>query len=96
MNYAQRSIAFIKMNEYFKNRNSYRMPAYHRLDVGFNFHKQKKHGLRTWSLGAYNAYNHLNPTYLTLPSGLSPMYKKSLTQYSYFPTIPYIKYSFDF
>lgn len=27
--------------EYYDNRNSYRMPAYHRLDLSFNFHKQK-------------------------------------------------------
>ncbi len=42
-------------------RNSYRMPAYHRMDVGFNFHKQKKHGVRTWNLSFYNAYSRQNP-----------------------------------
>ncbi|MDR2824789.1 MAG: hypothetical protein LBB41_06295, partial [Prevotellaceae bacterium] len=46
---------------YFENRNNYRMPAYHRLDIGLNFHRKKKHGTRTWSIGFYNLYNHLNP-----------------------------------
>lgn len=42
-------------------RNSYRMPAYHRMDVGMNFHKQKKRGIRTWNISFYNAYSHKNP-----------------------------------
>lgn len=46
-------------------RNSYRMPNYHRLDVGMNFHKQKKHGIRTWNISLYNAYSRQNPFMLT-------------------------------
>ena len=30
----------MKIN-YFDGRNNYRMPPYHRLDFGINFHKQK-------------------------------------------------------
>jgi hypothetical protein len=32
-----------------------------RLDVGINFHKQKKHGIRTWNISIYNATNQKNP-----------------------------------
>lgn len=42
-------------------RNSYRMPSYHRLDLGFNFHKQLERGSRTWNISFYNAYNRQNP-----------------------------------
>lgn len=42
-------------------RNSYRMPSYHRMDVGMNFHKQKKRGIRTWNVSLYNAYSRTNP-----------------------------------
>ena len=46
---------------YVDGRNNFRMPAYHRMDVGVNFHKQKKRGLRTISLSVYNLYNRKNP-----------------------------------
>jgi hypothetical protein len=35
-------------------KNGYRMPAYHRLDVNFAFTKKKKHWTRTWNFGAYH------------------------------------------
>ncbi len=42
-------------------RNNYRLPDYMRLDVGVNFHKQKKYGIRTWNFSIYNATNQKNP-----------------------------------
>lgn len=46
-------------------RNSDRMKAYHRLDVGFNYTTiSKKRKLKTvWSFGVYNLYNRKNPVY---------------------------------
>ena len=41
--------------------NNYRLPANHRLNVGINFHKKTKHGMRTWNISLYNAYNAMNP-----------------------------------
>jgi outer membrane cobalamin receptor len=93
------------MIEYFSKRNSYRMPSYHRLDLGFNFHKQKKYGIRTWSFGVYNAYNRQNPFYLDFDyKNSTGMFfdnngssrKKVLKQYSIFPIIPFVKYSYKF
>jgi len=41
--------------------NNITLPAYHRLDLGFNFHHTTKHGHeRIWNLSIYNAYCHLN------------------------------------
>ena len=79
--------------ENYNGRNSYRMPAYHRLDVSANFHKEKKHGVRTWSVGLYNAYSRQNPFYLYF--GYSNN-KKVLKQVSLFPIIPSIRYAFKF
>jgi outer membrane receptor for ferrienterochelin and colicin len=76
------------------NRNNFRMPAYHRLDLNVNFHKEKKHGNRTWSVGAYNAYNRKNPFYLDF--GYDDNGKRALIQYSIFPIIPSVSYKFDF
>lgn len=41
--------------------NLYKLPAYHRLDIGFNWHKQLRNKQsRTINLSIYNAYCHLN------------------------------------
>ncbi len=41
--------------------NNYRLPDYHRLDVGLNWHKKLSNGhIRTLNLSVYNAYNRLN------------------------------------
>ncbi|NJK86696.1 MAG: TonB-dependent receptor [Bacteroidales bacterium] len=50
--------------EYYESRNGFREPAYHRLDVSLNFHKKKKWGERTVSIGVYNLYNRQNPFFL--------------------------------
>lgn len=87
--------------DYFGQRNNYRMPAYHRLDVSVNFIKQKKWGERTWSLSVYNAYNRRNAYYWFVQGGtiqrndrLSPTRK--LYQVSLFTIIPSVSYRFTF
>lgn len=90
---------------HFDRRNNYRMPNYHRLDFSLNWHKQKKHGIRTWSLGLYNAYSRQNPFYVyygrdekvpVYKEGQQIAYKKALKQFSLFPLIPSITYSYKF
>ncbi len=78
--------------EYYNGRNSYRMPAYHRLDFSANFHKEKKWGTRTWSLGLYNAYSRQNPFYLYFTNSTP----RALKQVSLFPIIPSVRYAFKF
>ena len=47
--------------------NNITLPAYHRLDIGFNFHHTTKHGHeRIWNLSLYNAYCHLNPLWVDI------------------------------
>jgi len=91
---------------YFNGRNGYRMPAYHRMDLGVNFHKQKKHGVRTWSFSVYNAYSRQNPFYLYWGYDAVNGYnnqgyyyedsKPALKQISLFPVIPSVSYTFKF
>ncbi|HKI90041.1 MAG TPA: hypothetical protein VKA38_13515, partial [Draconibacterium sp.] len=50
---------------YYSGLNNYRLPAYHRLNVGMNFTKKKKFGWRIWSISVYNLYNRNNPFFLT-------------------------------
>ena len=49
---------------YIDSRNNYRKPAYHRLDLGINFHRKKKHGTATWNISVYNVYNRNNPFFI--------------------------------
>ena len=86
----------------FGNRNNFRMKAYHRLDVGINFVKQKKTYKRTFSLGAYNAYANNNPFFVYFtddydvqPNGNYGSVRK-LKQATLFPLIPYITWTIDF
>ncbi len=77
-----------------ENRNNQRMPAYHRLDLSVNLHKEKKRGTRTWSFGVYNAYARQNPfvVYNTTNREGLPILK----QQSLLPILPYFSYSFKF
>ena len=105
----------IPENDYYNNwwydldhvseRNNYRLPSYHRLDLGFNFIKKKKHGTRTWNLSFYNAYNQMNPfivyksfssDFVYNPNTNNYENKKILVKASIFPIIPSLSYSYKF
>lgn len=75
-------------------RNNYRMPHYHRLDISMHFNKQLRKGLRTWTLGVYNAYNHHNPYYLYFKANKNG--DRKLHSFSLFPIIPSFSYSYSF
>jgi hypothetical protein len=81
--------------DYYSSRNAYRMPAYHRLDVSFNFHKTFNRWQRTLSFGLYNAYNKLNPLFVVPEGGQKPE-ETVYMQYSFFPAIPFINYTIRF
>jgi outer membrane cobalamin receptor len=86
---------------YISQRNNYRNPAYQRLDLGINFHKHRKHGVRTWSIGVYNAYNRMNP-FFVYPGSVEYYgengytYRSTLKQVTIFPIIPSVSYSYSF
>ncbi len=86
---------------YVESRNNLRLPAYHRMDVGVNFHKQMKRGHRTISVSVYNVYNHKNPFLVYESNGYSfqhgnTRYGSALVQLSIFPFMPSISYDFKF
>jgi len=80
-------------------RNNFRMGNYHRLDVGMNFNKQKKYGVRTWNISVYNVYSHNNPFLVYTDydwDEATQTEKKVLMQASLFPIIPSVSYSYKF
>ncbi|RRB04165.1 TonB-dependent receptor [Larkinella rosea] len=80
-------------------RNSFRTEAYHRLDVGFRFQKQRKRFARTWEVGVYNVYNRRNLFYYSLEGkdqGVGKHSKSVLYKYSLFPVVPSFSYTISF
>ncbi len=92
-NWNNNSVWFDETVFIYADRNTYRMRNYHRMDLGMNFKKQKKRGLRTWTISVYNAYNRQNPYYYftKVKNNNVKLYQQSL-----FPVIPSISYSFKF
>lgn len=84
--------------QYYETKNNYRLPAYHRLDLGVNFHKQKKSFYRTWSISIYNAYNHMNVFFVYF--GNDDLHGRKdllvLKKYTLFPILPSLTYSLKF
>lgn len=81
---------------FYDERNGYRMPAYHRLDVSYNTRKYYENGaLRTWSFGVYNLYNRQNPFYLYFQDRNNDD-TNELYQISLFPLMPYVSYNLKF
>ena len=99
------SNAYNYYGQVYNELNSFRMRAYHKLDVGINFYKTVRLGERTWSINIYNLYNRQNPYYYFLEntgqfdkSGrpIPGSAKTVLKQQSYFPIIPSVSYSLKF
>ncbi len=80
--------------QYYDGRNSYRMKAYHRLDLSYTITKKKKWGESSWSIGVYNLYSRKNPFYMDLTYDKHG--NRKFVQYSLFPIIPSIAYHFKF
>jgi len=78
----------------YNGKNNYRMPAFHKLDIGVNFNKRKPKGMRTVFVGVYNLYNQANPFLLFYRQ--NSIGDVTLHQLTLFPTIPSFSYSFVF
>jgi len=81
----------------YSQKNNFRMSAYHRLDLGVQFHKEKKWGERIWEISVYNAYSRRNPFYYYIQyNNINGKEYGVLSQVSLFPIIPSITYTFKF
>lgn len=78
---------------YYGDRNSYRMRAYHRLDLNYTITRKTRWGESSWSFGLYNAYSRRNPFFMDIQESNG---KRKFVQYSLFPIIPNITYRFKF
>jgi outer membrane cobalamin receptor len=82
---------------YYTARNSYRMPSYHRLDLGATMQLKKK-GRYTSELNfsLYNAYGRENPYMITFRESKENPDQTEAVQTTLFKYIPSISYNFKF
>ena len=84
-------------------RNSYRMPAYHRMDVSATYSRNKpnKKFNSSWNFSVYNLYNRANPYFIYFDvEGEGSLnegdFQAQAYQISLFPILPSITWNFNF
>ncbi len=82
---------------YYKERNGYRMPAYHRLDLSAT-HKFKEHKRFSSELaiGLYNAYGRENAYVITFRQDPNDASRTQALQTALFKFVPSVTYNFSF
>jgi len=89
------------INQY-GDRNSFRMPAYHRLDISATYtpeHSKPRKYESTWKFAIYNVYNRFNPYFIYFDN--SRFYKGGVFEtrarlISLFPFLPSVSWTFNF
>ena len=82
-------------NFIYEHPNNFRLPAYHRLDMGFDFHHTTKHGHeRIWNISLYNVYCHLNSLWVDLSFNKEGRFV--IKNRAYIPIIPSFSYTIKF
>ena len=82
---------------YYAERNGYRAPSYHRLDVSATWRKPVAHGrwTREWVFGIYNLYNRYNPFLINFEDSQHGARTKAV-QYSLFGIVPSVAFNLQF
>ena len=82
---------------YYTQRNGYRMPDYHRLDLGLTWiRKQSLKYESSWNFSIYNAYGRENAYFISFRQNKNDPNQTEAVQISLFKVIPSISYRFKF
>lgn len=82
---------------YYTERNGYRMPDYHRLDLGFTWLRKKSVNFESeWNFSVYNAYARENAYYIDFRESESNPGLTEAVQVALFKMIPSVSYRFKF
>lgn len=95
--------SFPSETNYVERRNNYRLPATHRLNLSANFRRRTRRGHESiWNVSLYNAYNQMNPAFITPKvnrqydaNGRRSQYL-TLEQYTILPILPSVSYTYKF
>jgi hypothetical protein len=82
---------------YYTERNGYRMPAYHRLDIGATYQaKRTKRFESEWAFSIYNAYNRKNAYTITFRDSEADPGVTEVVKTALFGIIPSVSWNFKF
>jgi len=81
---------------YYQNKNNFRLPYYHRLDIMAKFRKPTKYGENIFRFGIYNVYNRMNPFFVYLETDPNKNTIKNIKQISIFPVLPILSFAVKF
>ncbi|MBC7912891.1 MAG: TonB-dependent receptor [Pyrinomonadaceae bacterium] len=82
---------------YYSERNGYRMPDYHRLDINATLDgKVRKRYHSSWTIGCYNVYNRHNAYTIDFRDNPDDLTKTQAVQTALFGIIPSITWNFKF
>lgn len=81
----------------YTNRNGYRMPDYHRLDIGLTLNNKKNRRFKSaWNFSVYNVYARENAYAINFRADPKDASKMQTVQLSLFRFIPSVTYNFNF
>ena len=82
---------------YYTERNGYRMPPYHRLDIGLTWQRKKTEKFESsWNFSVYNAYARENAYFIQFRQNADNPAKTEAVQFAVFKAIPSVSYRFKF
>lgn len=81
---------------YYTERNSYKTPASHRLDLSANYVREGKRFTSEWAFGIFNAYSHYSPFVVYFEDDSSKPSGTRAVQQSLFGILPSISYTLKF
>lgn len=81
---------------YYHERNGYRAPAYHRLDLSATHTKKLRRATRIWTFGIYNAYRRYNPFTIRFKNDDKSPTGTVVEQTSLFGIIPSVSFSLKY
>jgi hypothetical protein len=81
---------------YYSQRNNYRTPNTHRLDISANYRHIGKKFTYEWSFGVYNIYNHYNPYAIYFEDCPDNASGTRAVQYSMYGFVPSVSYNLKF
>ena len=80
---------------YYSERNGYRAPDYHRLDISAIWTKKNRRTTHQWVFGIYNLYNRYNPYLINFEDSENGARTRA-KQYSLFGIVPSVSFNIKF
>jgi hypothetical protein len=81
----------------YSDRNGYRMPAYHRMDLSATYYRKRTEKFESsWNLSIFNVYGHRNAYQIAFQTDPNDASRTQAVRIALFSVIPAITYNFKF